>query len=76
MNNKQPTIINNMNHKVLAHIGMTGLHYPLPWVNMKEGTNEQIERNNIIEESWYINYEGKQVIPELSIAHSSIKWDK
>ena len=44
---------------------MMGLRYPLPWVNMKEGTNEHIERKHIIEESWYIIYEGKQEIPEL-----------
>ena len=53
-----------------------GLHFPLPWVNRNEGTNEYNERNLIIEESWYVNYEGKQGIPKLPISYSSIKWNK
>ena len=39
----------NIFYNVLAHIGMMRLHYPLPWVNMKEGTDEYIECKHIIE---------------------------
>ena len=70
------TIDSSTSHNVLAHIGIMGLHYPLPWVNRSEGTNECKERSLIIEESWYINYEGKQGIPKLPISYSSIKWNK